>query len=269
MLGGLIAGAIGGGATAVNSLADQAIAEARQAKNAAYEKGILEWRIQETRVDADTQFGRQKELNDQQNSAAMERDQKNNEAQDKRTAMQVAASARRSTGDQAQEQLLVMKNQYLNETDPEARKKLAEDIAFFEGRTPAKPEYMSVKNELGAETAYIKTPNGLIPAPILGVSPAQGASQEEQGPWNSFKGQPAAPTQPAKSAPPPIRPGLISGNSGGTNLSSDPQNVKRLYNEGIKNAMRDVQQRIAAAPTDQEKIQLAAQYSELQAKLRK
>jgi hypothetical protein len=193
-------------------------------------------------------------------------------AREKLTSMQIRASGRKSAADEEREQLLAMKNRYLNETDPEARKKLAEDIAFFEGRTGAKPEYMSVKNELGAEAVYIKTPNGLMPAPILGGSAAPSAQQEEQGPWSKFRGGSAQSTNPENPRATVKNSGLISGNLPSSSVPVDgtnSQQVKTAFNNQIRKAMSDIQMQIVQAPTDQEKIQLVAQYSELQAKLRK
>ena len=280
MLGGIIAGALGGGATAVNGLADQAIQEAQQAKKNAYEKGILEWKVgvdaEAATVAAERQQGNtvlQSQLAGERekdnNIFTAEENEKNRKAQIKAASISASRGDRITASEQSQAELLAMKKQRFGMPPGPERNDLDERIAAFEGRAAAKPDYMTVKNELGAETVYTKTPSGLVPVPIVGGGGNSAMPQQEQGPWNNFKGQSTAPSQPTETAPPAKKLGLISGNSGGTSLSSDPQNVKRLFNEGIKNAMRDVQQQIVAAPTDQEKIQLAAKYSELQSKLKK
>lgn len=282
MLGGLIAGAMGGGASAVTSLADQAIEEAKQAKKNAYEKGILEWKVgvdaEAATTASERELGRtvlSSQLAGEQQAAqnifTAGENEKTRKSQLRAAEISASRSNRITASEEAQALLLQMKKDYKAATDPEERKKLAEEISFFEGRTPAKQDYITVKNDVGGETAYIKTPNGLVQAPILGgaepVGSQLGKNKVPLNPafdetYKAFFGI----EQQQSDGRTPVQPKPATQTP---NLSSDPQNVKRLYNEGIKNAMNEIQKQIPLASTDQQRMQLSAKYSELQSTLKK
>jgi hypothetical protein len=273
---GLILGGLTGGASAVSSLADQAIKEAEEAKKQAYEKGLLEWKVSETRKDADTQFGRQKEMSAISTEEQLRINKQNNDAADVRADkanaahIQVAkiSANRSSSSEKAMSDLLQLKREYLHEEDPEKRKKLAEDITFYEGRTAPKNEYMTVKDELGGEKVYQKTANGLVPAQISGGLISGQMGSKNPAPWERSLKAAQEPTPKANQVANPMQPNATSQ----TQRELNPQNTDDLnvmYNRGIQDGLVNIQNQLRAATTDEQKTKLAQQYTEMQARLKR
>ncbi len=284
MLGGLIAGALGGASSAIGELADRVMKEADDAKRMAFETGMVNFRIQADRENATTAFERQKELRadeqdfqlgntvlasqlagerqENQNRFTAEENQKNRNASS-------ANSGRRSVSEEAQAELLNMKRAYLDMPAGPDRDKLAADIKFFEGKTDRAPDYMTVKNELGAEEVYMKTPNGLVKARMDNLP-----STNSPG-GNSPSGNTGA-TRPSifmKPAPPSSSTGSETSEPVpmSTTVNQGPRQIRpgnsgdiiAARDSGIREGMMSIQQQMIKTKDVNERLRLAEEYSNL------
>lgn len=284
---GLIAGALAGAGKGLVDIANQYMQEAEQAKRMAYEKNMLDFRVQVDRENATTAFERQKEMNQSNqefqvgntvlaSQLAGERDTQNREFQatenqknrDAQARASAASAGRMSVGEQAQAELLKMKRDYLSLPPGPERDKIAADIKFFEGKTDRSPEYMTVKNELGAEDVYMKTPNGLIRARMGegqaadSVAPGGPGAAVATRPSMFMKPNtvPSQQMQPSSQAAPinmPVEPRASQVRPG------NPDDIGAAKKAGIRDGMMNIQQRMIQTKDVNERLQLAEQYNNL------
>lgn len=141
MLGGLIAGAIGGAAASIDSLADRILKEAEDEKKRAYELGILDWKLNRE----DEQIERRAELEqgntvlnsqlaDERLKIQLDAQQKEN-ALNRKTNLEVAGinAGRVSPGDRPALELFEMKKRYTSMPEGPEKKLLGEQISFLQG----------------------------------------------------------------------------------------------------------------------------------------
>lgn len=262
VLQGLARGVLEGGGKTLSSIGATNIAANLERERAAALEA-KEMRILEARQRAEEGlFAKRSEQESAMFDKRVEFETQQNELNNARADRRASMGNRVTASEESVRRVNQLKEQYLQESDPQARQKLAADIAFLEGRKPVTDELIEIgQDPLGNKQFDLKgnvinrlqnsgASGGGMPAAI---GPG---GRPSNGPWMQFQqgGGTQAPAAPQQSSQAPER----------------PLSVNQAYNLGINNKLKQIQQQMAdPALSAEAKLALNAEYAKFQQMLRK